>query len=509
MSDPAASIAEDAVRECPPFFEWVNTSASTGYCACVAKTPIVYCAEREQKSYLLQGACTYYDVKSDKIWGSWCPFLFPDDVLQDGLFPLPANISELNTAVCGNLTRELKGPVCGRCSGNTGPSVYYVGIRCVQCSPINILYYILLQYGPSTLLFVLVIIFRPNITSAPMLNYVLYCNFTVFIPKFYAWINNPPQGFITVLAKCALTLSAVWSFDALPFISHALCISKHMEEINILYLEFIATIYPFILLLLTYALMKLHSKNCRLIVTLWRMLSRLFVQFYRAWDPTSSTIQAFASLFFLSYAKLSYLIWGAFAWNNNLTTSGHRQIFYIDPNVPYHSTKHVILMMFAVAVTLFLLLPPLLILLVYPTLFYTKFSDRISLVWRIRIKTYVEMFQGSFKDGTNGSPDYRSLSTWLLFLFGFTPLIVLTIVLVIVQNNFDTSLLRLLLALGGAIYNRPETQSLRTVANAILLVPHIVFWGYIVWRVISTRAANFCKILSVKGTHCSRDHGHL
>ena len=37
--------------------------------------------------------------------------------------------------------------------------------------------------------------------------------------------------------------------------------------------------------------------------------------FYRAWDPRSSMIQAFASLFFLSYAKLIYLIWVVFQWS--------------------------------------------------------------------------------------------------------------------------------------------------------------------------------------------------
>ena len=97
------------MRECPPWFEWVNTSDISGYCACFEVTPnYIHCNQKHQTSYLSQGACTFYDAKSDKIWGSWCPFLFPDDVLQDGMFSLPANVSELNTVVCGNLTREVK-----------------------------------------------------------------------------------------------------------------------------------------------------------------------------------------------------------------------------------------------------------------------------------------------------------------------------------------------------------------------------------------------------------------
>ena len=222
-------------KEYPPWFEWVNTSDfSTGYCACSAVVPsFVYCNQIHQVSYLMQGS---YNAVSGKIQGGWCLYLLPDKVLQDGRFPLPANISELNTIVCGNLTREMKGPLCGRYTGNTGPSVYSVGSRCVHCSPVNILYYLLLQYRPSTLIFLLIIVFRPNITSAPMVHYVLYCNFMVFAFRFHLWLYNMSDGFTTILEKISLTLSGMWSFDALIVASPPLCISQHLDEINVLYL---------------------------------------------------------------------------------------------------------------------------------------------------------------------------------------------------------------------------------------------------------------------------------
>ena len=201
VSATAVRVAGYGVRECPPWFEWVNTSDSSGYCACAAvRGSYIDCDQIHQTSYLLQGSCHFYDAESDQIWVSRCPFLFPDDVLQDGMFPLPANVSELNTVVCGNFTREVKGPLCGRCTANTGPSIYSVGSRCVHCSPVNVLYYLLLQYGPSTLIFLLVIIFRPNITSAPMLHYVLFCNFTVIISIYNFWLYLQSDRLTTVLA---------------------------------------------------------------------------------------------------------------------------------------------------------------------------------------------------------------------------------------------------------------------------------------------------------------------
>ena len=520
----AVNVAGHGVRECPPWFEWVNTSDSFGYCVCVNNKyeHKIHCDQKRQVSSVYQGSCASFDSERNASIALWCPFLFPDDVLQDGMFPLPANVSELNTVVCGNLTREVKGPLCGRCTGNTGPSIYSVGNRCVHCSPVNILYYLLLQYGPSTFIFILVIIFRPNITSAPMVQYVLYCNTTVLYMRsallFYEQLNQ-------ATAATALTLSALWSFDALLFISPSLCVSPHMEEIYTPYFDFIATLYPFVLLLLTYAMIKLHSKGFKPFVILWGLCSRGYVKSYRAWDPRSSMIQAFASLFFLSYAKLAFVFWEPLLW---IEIPGKRFVTYIDPNVTYFSFKHNNLIILSVIVAVLGFGPPILILLVYPTLLYRKISDKISPEWRIRIKVYVECFNKCVKDGTNGTRDYRSFSGWVLLLIGFIPqllfalanstlptnninyivafylaiLVFLCTLLQPYKENVSNALTSgilligsLLLAVVGSIFYNQEREAVKVIMSVLLLIPHCVFWGYIVCRLAST-AVRCCRCSS-------------
>ena len=514
----------DRVNECPPLFDWVNTSDSSGYCACASKLLTgIYCDQRNQVSSLVEGYCTFYDSKEDMVGTFWCPFLFPQHATSNGMFALPANVNELNSVVCGNLSREVKSPSCGRCINDTGPSVYSVGVECVSCSPTNVVYYIFLQYLPSTLISLLVIIFRPNITSGPMANYVLFCNLSVIYFRFNLWIFVKPHDAITNLAKTALTLSAVWSFDALLFVSPHLCISHHMEEFYTPLLELVATVYPFVLLLLTYAVIEMHRKNFGPVVYLWRWFSRVYVQLYRAWDPRSSMIQAFASLFYLSYARLSYLIWQAFEWSDVRHNKGkeHTRLLRIDPNVPYGSNKHVLLMTFSVAVAVFVFLPPVLILVVYPTSLYRKISHWISPKWRLRIKTYVETFNGRFKDGTNGTRDYRSLPGWGLLLF--CPFLVLLISIIAIiygpqkqafiaayttaiflcviaffciwqqpykdrnSNTLTGGLLVLVSLLATVTVPSPESENNAKVFMIILLlVPHIVLWSYVIWRVLKT-----------------------
>ena len=528
VSATAVSVAGYGMRECPPWFEWVNTSDSSGYCACATNEykGTLQCDQKRQVSFVYQGSCALYDFKNNASIAVWCPYLFPDDVLQDGMFPLPANFSELNTVVCGNLTREVKGPLCGRCTGNTGPSIYSVGIRCVHCSPVNILYYLLLQYGPSTLIFLLVIIFRPNITSAPMLHYVFFCNTAVlYVRSALSLYEQLNQG----IAATALTFSALWSFDALLFISPSLCISPHIEEIYIPCFEFLATLYPFVLLLLTYAMIKLQSKGFKPLVIIWGLCSRGYVKFYRAWDPRSSMIQAFASLFFLSYAKLAYVFWKPLFW---IKISEAEFITYTDPNIPYSSFKHYTLIILSVIVAVVGFGPPLLILIVYPTSLYRKISDRISPVWRIRIQVYVECFNKSVKDGTNGTRDYRSFSGWLLVLFGFFPQVLLALAIATLPTNNITNgyyiialyfsilaflcalfqpykenvsnaltigillIASMLLAVAVGMFDNQQREAVKVIMTVLLLIPHCVFWGYIAYRLANAVVKRCCSCSS-------------
>ena len=421
----------------------------------------------------------------------------------------------------------MKGPLCGRCTNNTGPSVYSVGTKCVPCSPVNILYYLLLQYLPSTVIFLLVIVFRPSLTSAPMANYVIFCNSAVLYFRFVLWAYIKLDS---IIGLTTLTLSAIWSFDALLFVSPPLCLSQYIQEFYIPLLEFLATVYPFILLMMTYGVMKLHMQNFKPVVALWRPFTRVYVGFYRAWDPRSSMLQAFASLFFLSYAKLCYLIWGTFLFTTDMKNNGHT-LLYIDPNVPYGSAKHAMLMAFSVTVAVFIFLPPLLVLVVYPTSLYRKISHWISPKWRLRIKTYVETFHGCLKDGTNGTRDYRSLSGWILLLSGFSPQLLVCIIAIAkpnsVNNVFDFSypvatffsiiailcslvqpyketvcnaLTSGLLVISGLIFATApgifdverENELVKGIMVALLMTPHCVLWGYVVWRV-----SHFCCRRSV------------
>ena len=166
-----------------------------------------------------------------------CPYVFPDHLIKDGCIPLPNRSSELNHFICGNLNREIEAPLCGRYTSGTGPSIYSAGSQCVRCSAVNIVYYLLLQYLPTTILFVVVIVFRISITSAPMAHYVLFCNATVFYFKLAVGENaNLIHGsHCTSILAIGNNFFFVLKLNLDSCISSTVCLCAHGRNIHTIF----------------------------------------------------------------------------------------------------------------------------------------------------------------------------------------------------------------------------------------------------------------------------------
>ena len=174
-----------------------------------------------------------------------------------------------------------------------------------------------------------------------MAHYVLYCNCIVMVFKsltglyvnvYHATVHS---NYAVIVSKLFLCLNSIWTLDFLYFVSPPLCVSAHMEEIYIPFLDTVAALYPFILLLLTYAGIELHAHGCRPVVCLWRSIHGAYVMFQKTLDPNASVIQALATLFFLSYTKFLLLIYEALIISEMTNEDGKvaSRVTYIDPTV--------------------------------------------------------------------------------------------------------------------------------------------------------------------------------
>ena len=522
---------------CPPWFTPHNGSTtcntSQPYCVCSQKLPfLIQCDQFTGTTFLRFGHCAFWDASSNNtLVLSSCPYVFSGHVFNDydhdhHLLILPKNPLSLNYFMCNHLNRAVESGRCGRCTNGTGPSIGTAGIQCVECSPVNILYHILLRYLPATAVFLLVLIVQIDVTSAPMALYVLYCYWLVLF-------FQTPLGYLITFAfsttsykyimKVVLTLNSIWSFDPLFFLSPPLCLSPHMEDNNRMYIEFLATLYPFLLLFLAFVLVELHAKDFRPVVVVWKPILIKLIRFRREWNPNSSLVQAFATLFYLSYAKLIFLTSMPFsvAYFVNEHGQSNKGAPFIDPTISFWHTKHIILMAFSISILLLVILPPILVLIAYPTKWFRKLQNSLSSRMNLAIQTFVGPFQGSLKDGMNGTRDYRALSGGILALLlsmvvisrcvgGFvevgarepvlsvpvtvTMFIILTVGFAVIRPyksdiaNHTGVILSALLAVVSALYivlifGLKPTYVVSLTLAVIASIPHFVFYGCLIYRI--------------------------
>ena len=427
-----ASIVQaesSSASPCPPWFIFnANISTNTpkySHCFCSYLLPYrIMCDQMKYTSYLNLGNCAFLDnVTGDTIVGD-CPYMFPGHLFVDHLLKLPQDVTELNSVMCDSLSREVGQSMCGRCANGTGPSVTSLGSQCVECKVMSVLYYILLRYLPATIIFLLILLFQINVASAPMAHYILYSNVLIICIQsnvgFFTTFSFA-DTYYNFIVRAFLALSAIWSFNPLFAISPPACFSTHIEDIDILYLEMLATLYPFFLLVLAYVVIELHARGFKPVVFLWRPLHQSFIRWRRSWNPRASLVQSFATIFFISYANLIFLV--GVPLRHIDFTNQHGNIMYnftttyIDPTVHYGDHKHFYLMVFSAVIFIFIILPPILILMAYPTRLFRRLQNRLSSRVNLSIETFVSTFQGCYKDGLNGTRDYRSLSGGILAIF--------------------------------------------------------------------------------------------
>ena len=230
---------------------------------------------------------------------------------------------------------------------------------------------------------------------------------------------------MSLFIRVSLTLNSLLTFDPLLSVPPPLCISESISEIYIPAFDTLAALYPFTLLLLTYIGIELHTRDFKPIVSLWRPFKGNYERFIRSWDPSKSLIQVLATLFFLSFTKLLIITYEAvnitqfFNMQSEVVTS----VTYIDPTVIPHSHKHMPLLFLSAIILIFFVLPPTILLAVYPTRCFRKVSTCLKPRWLIALHTFTDTFQGCYKDGTNGTRDYRAISGYILAVLLALPLV--------------------------------------------------------------------------------------
>jgi hypothetical protein len=179
-----------------------------------------------------------------------------------------------------------------------------------------------------------------------------------------------------IFTKIILTIIGGLNLDFFRFLIPPLCISPSLKPVHTLLFDYIIAVYPIIVTAAIYVVIELYDRNCRIIVLLGSPF-RLF--WCRNWRPKETILSTCATFLLLSYSKFLFvsvsLLFNVSAYSCSGEVIPSSSVLLYDPSVKFLSSEHVPYVILALSATIiFVLLPPL-ILLLYPTKLFRKFLN--------------------------------------------------------------------------------------------------------------------------------------
>ena len=348
---------------------------------------------------------------------------------------LPRDALSLNNFVCNvsNFTRHhyfcgqqrRRGILCSKCEDGHGPAVMSYTQPCVECKWYGWLLYITLSFVPATVLCLFIIIFRVNVLSPPLNAIVLLCHVMASHVNYKPcqfFFSTDANHFPPSIVIFILTVYGFSNMDFFVYVVPPFCISNKMSTLTVIALEYTISLYPLALSALIYLLIEVHDRGCMLLVWVWRPFHSYLVRFRRTWDVKGSIINAFATLYVLSFTKVittSVNLMLTTVAVNIYSEHTYTRLYYNASCILFQSC-HRPYAILAIAVTvMFSILPSLFIFLHSLKLLRKCFQcHKCTLANEI-----AKIFQHSFKDGTDsGTIDCR----WFAGIYLFIRLVIAT-----------------------------------------------------------------------------------
>ena len=274
---------------------------------------------------------------------------------------------------------------------------------------------------PTTIFFLILIIFKIRVTSAPMNAFIFSCQVISILANEQLFNVSP---FVQVIIILLSTFFGFWNLDFFRYVIPSFCVSQHLTPIQVLALEYIVAFYPLLFIATTYIGVGLYARDWKLIVWLWRPFSRCLAFVLRGRDLNFSLVHAFASFLLLSFSKILFVSFQLLAATIVLDSKGQQvgptMVFY-DASIGYFSPQHLPFALLAIFVLCVFVVLPALVLLLYPTRIFQRSLGCCRVRW-LALHAFADTFNGYYKNGTEGTRDYRFFAG-LYIIFRLLPLL--------------------------------------------------------------------------------------
>ena len=385
-------------RECPT---WMYFSNQTNECVCgVNHYDMVKCNATLNETYILDCHQMTFDKKLQKVIAG---LSFYGCINQANPYDIyhrvPANRSQINEVMCSLFNRG--GRLCGTCRNGYSPLVYSYQLDCKQCSDTESKYnwavFIVVAFIPLTIFYIFVVLFKFNANSPHLHGLVLFAQ----IMGAPANIRALTQGWkfgtaVNFVSKLLATLYGIWNLDYFRTVYPDICL--RLTTLQALSLDYAIAFYPLFLILVSYAVMSLHS---RIPISLWNPIKRCLLKYRNECSTKLSMIDVFATFLLLAYSKILYVNFDLLAPTTPVDPRGNSvgTFLYLDASYKYFGPAHLPYGVVALIVLIIFNITPFLLLLLYPMKWFHRCLNHFQLS-HLALHTFVDSFAGCYKDGT-------------------------------------------------------------------------------------------------------------
>ena len=203
----------------------------------------------------------------------------------------------------------------------------------------------------------------------------------------------------------------------------------------------------------------------------------------------------FASFLYLSSSRLLitsiYILLPVkvyYQGSDGSTPLATKHCVYEDPTLVYFSTRHTGFALLAIIMLFLFFILPVFLLSAYPFFCFQRILNKIGLNSLV-LHTFIDVFQGYYKDGTNGTRDYRYFS-----IFPFLFPLVCYITFAVTESSFLYNLVSFfgLLYIAILLVLQPFKQIKHNFITACMLFSLVLgSWSMIINNTFSTSAEYF------------------
>ena len=384
---------------------WHYDKYHNSSCFCGANIHgLVKCDEDKSTVDILSGQCMSYSDNSNEVLVGACPYLCTDSI-HFRIFE-QTNLSN----ICNNeIQQNRKGQMCGQCLENHSPSPYSYTLKCADCSNYkhNWIKYMLMAYLPLTIFYLIVLFFRLNALSASMNAFIFVCQI-ISSPAVMSLLSNYSYFYekhpvlkaslnIGSVIKSLASFTGLWNLDFFRMVYEPFCLHPNMTTIQIMSLEYAIAVYPLVLIILTYLLIKIHE-HFELVRFLWKPVAWLFTRFNDQWRASNSLIEVFATFILLSYVKIINTSFDILmpVQAHNVTGNTVGMYLYYNGSMEYFGNDHLPYAVLAIFMFVTFNLVPLLLLCLYPCRCFQSCLNCCRLNSHV-LRTFMDAFQGCYK----------------------------------------------------------------------------------------------------------------